>query len=384
MRDEPLINRVQVLCGNKVLLTNKQKGAHKLHDTSDRDALHTIDLLQQEMAFCIQHGYVPGHQDTRGKRGKNLTLAEHYNVRADELAQKVNRSPSLLAEAKEAYPFPNTVPHLGSEGTIITSAETSILRETLAEKDYVEYLREVKRWPDSTINAIDWYSRYTVLATLPALTHRTISKLTHGWLPTNGRQHTMDKRHNPACPICGTEETNTHLLRCHGQAQWKTQTMSLCNEALRKHNTAADLRQSILYCMECWLTDSPADINHSAYHHGIGEPPYSWQLVFTGHIPLHWVQLQAQSRGTRYWPDKGGNAWSRNLGKCLMTATGTAWHQRNQHQHDPTGANTEAGHHHIMYLKIRALCQERHCLLAIDREYFDLNPQEFCCNKGPK
>jgi len=384
MCDHAPTNPVTLLCDNKALILNKRKQAHRIYDTSDRDVLSTIDLLCKEMTFRFIHGHVLGHQDTRGKRGKNLTSAEQYNIRADELARRVNDNPHLIKEASTAQPFPATTPYIGQDNVIVTSSETTILRETLAEKDYVEYLREVKGWSEATINAIDWYSRYTALEALPASTHRTISKLTHGWLATNNRQHTMDSRHNEACPLCGMTETNTHLLRCHGQTQWKQQTLLECKDVLRKHNTAADLQQSILYCMECWMTDSPTDTQHRHYHKGIGEAEFSWHLVFTGHVPIRWVHLQASSKGRPYWPDKGGNAWSRSLCKQLMNATGKAWTKRNQQQHDPAGLATESSHHHTMYLKISALCQERHRLLAKDQEYFEFDPTEFCGDKSAK
>ena len=384
MSDTAPHNPVQLLCDNKALLLNKRQHAHRQYDTPDRDVLSTIDLLCQEMAFRISHGHVPGHQDTRGKRGKNLTLAEQYNIRADALAHRANANPQLMAEAITAQPFPATIPYLGQDNIIFTSCETTVLRESLAEKDYVEYLREIKGWSDTTINAIDWYSRYTALEALPANTHRTITKLTHGWLATNNRQHTMDNRHNAACPLCGLTETNTHLLRCHGQTQWKQRTLRECKELLRKHNTAADLQQSILYCMECWLTDSPVEAQHGDYHKGIGDAEFSWQLVFTGHVPIRWVHLQASSQGRQYWPDKGGNTWSRHLCKYLMSATSHAWTKRNQMQHDPAGINNESRHHHTMYLKITALCQERHRLLVRDQDYFEFDSKEFCENKGAR
>ena len=276
------------------------------------------------------------------------------------MAHRANDNPKLMAEATTAQPFPATIPHLGQDNTIFTSCETTVLRKTLAEKDCVEYLREIKGWSDTTINAIDWYSRCAALEVLPPTTHCTITKLTHGWLATNSWQHTMDNRNNETCPLCSSTETNTHLLRCHGQTQWKQRTLRKCKELLRKHHTAADLQQSILYCTECWLMDLPVDVQHGECHKGIGEAEFSWYLVFTGNVPIQWVHLQAGSQGRQYWPDKGGNTWSRHLSKYLMRATGNAWTKRNQMQHDPAGLAIELRHHHTMYLKITALCQERH------------------------
>jgi len=370
-------------CDNKSLLDNKKTNAHLIFDSPDRDILWVIQTATNDAPFRVKHVHVRGHQDTRGKRGKNLTYAERLNIRADQLAHEAVYRPEIMADNKNPIPFPSTYPFIRGANGIVTSQELRTLRETLPEKDYIEYIQQNKAWTDYAIDEVDWYSRYSVMNTLPETTHRFVSKFTHGWLPTNGRQHRIDPRHSPACPFCSNIETHDHLLQCPGQQGWKQSTMSATKTCLTKLNTAVDLKLSILYHLQQWLNDDQPRTEHPEHHAGLGTPPYSWRLVFTGHIPRGWIEAQTKAHNRVYHSDTGGHPWSRKLAKHFIQSAFNAWEQRNKQYHQPAQP-TAASSHQSATIKLRSLCEERHRLLAADQTQFDFDVDEFCRHRSAR
>jgi ribonuclease HI len=371
-------SRVVLGQDNKSLLDNKLHALTGRLDpfTPDYDCITTITELQHQLPMTISHIHVAGHQDTRGKCGRKLTHAEQHNVRADALADKAITDPITNNDHYTPTPFPSSCIHLQDDAGPITSKEIYTLRDRLAEKDYIEYLQQNKGWTPGQIDSVDWYSRNSVIENLPQHLHKFIGKFAHGWLPTNHHLHKLDPRHSPRCPNCQDAENNEHILSCTHNKLWKQEILLSTNAILRKLNTAADLRISLMYSLGQWTTSNQVDQDDPRFRYGKGHPPNGWHLIFCGWIPTYWTQIQEETTSQRpYFPEKGGTKWGRTVIQHFIQCAKDAWDQRNKTIYKPSEDTESYALQHIKD-KIRTLHNDRTRLPTQDQVMFDVNIED--------
>ena len=377
--------RIEIHCDNLSLLQHKDNYQTKglPYTTPDLDAIiHTMQLCT-EIPAKITHHHVLGHQDTRGKKGINLTIPEQYNIRADFLATWAEENIHLFPECHG--PFPNHTASLHNHHGIITSNEQFILHDSLAEKDYIEYLMRNRNWTSEQVDSVDWHSRNSVVNRLPSNQRKFVSKLTHGWLPTNLYKHKLDSNHDSTCPLCSSVETTAHVFQCPGQLDWCMTAMDSTRELLNKLNTAADLKQSILYHLECYINQYPINPEHIDYHSAMGGSTLPWRYIFSGMIPTWWCQLQAKFTAERFDPDVGGTKWGRKVCKHFILLARQAWDLRNKVVFDsPADQPTTSVRLSRIQAKIRVLCQQRNRLLQADQDYFSFDVTNFVSTQKPQ
>jgi hypothetical protein len=253
---------------------------------------------------------------------------------------------------------------------MIKSSEGTFLRDSVQERDYLEFLLRNRGWTWPLIQAIDWDSRQAALPAAPPATFRYVVKASHGWLPTQVQQHKIDPRTKDSCPLCGQRETQAHIFQCPAQATWRTKYLQSTQELLRTQGTDDTLRCSIVYCLGRWLSNSTSDDTYK----GQGDADTGWERTMYGYLPTRWSTLQTN---TQCKHTARGNGWARAFILHNIQHAHNAWKIRCDLVHTDEEPGTPSAACQALQQKIRGLCADRSQLLAYDRTFFELDLDAF-------
>ena len=157
---------------------------------------------------------------------------------------------------------------------------------------------------------------------------------------------------DPACPRCGKEESQTHILKCQDK-----RAVSLWEESLQElqawlddYPTAPELSLLLISNLRSWLTDQP----HPKAPQGLAQLSEaqmnaSWEALVEGRPVLGWAQYQ-QNFLTQLGSKCSGKRWLVAVLKKLLDIAWDLWDQRNGIPHKQKGSAT----HSILRDEIRA------------------------------
>jgi hypothetical protein len=100
---------------------------------SDQDVIAALEDAHKQMPISIKTEHVKGHQD-KDKAPDKLTIAERFNVRADNLGTYAldMQMIQLMIDPAPLLPLPRGSPYLIHDGVMQTSHERTVLHRHYA------------------------------------------------------------------------------------------------------------------------------------------------------------------------------------------------------------------------------------------------------------
>ena len=267
-----------------------------------------VQAIQQQLpavgTYSIRH--VKGHQD-RFKHVTELEPLEQLNVEADILATRG----LTLTTPTEIIPLPNAIYLRHGKQTkycITTSRERITLATAIPTKYHQQYIE--RRYPN--VLKINWPAIATARAKTPAIQNFT-TKLMHGWLPTNDKQHRFNNFADNKCPYCSEIETQLHLVQCqHDDRRLKYRTK------LYDHLVATDTDETLLQQIIKIINETLSDEDTTK------------RYILYGLVPVQWTKLQEQYTGSKVTAQQ----WTTKLITTIWTTAHDAWTERNKTYHE--------------------------------------------------
>jgi hypothetical protein len=154
----------------------------------------------------IQLQHVKGHQD---RTNDTLNNDAKMNIRADELATE-----SLQMKNAKPLDLPHAEEILKINGELVTSKQSSSLRQIFHSTQMREFLNTSNKWTGPTIDNIWWKIHGPCIETM-GKEKTTIYKFIHNRLPCNERNNLYYPYKPSKCTMCpDINEDQMHFLKC--------------------------------------------------------------------------------------------------------------------------------------------------------------------------
>jgi hypothetical protein len=303
----------------------------------DYDLIEEIHQVHKSYNIVPTFRWVKGHQDAK-KPYEELSIDAQLNVTADELAT------AYRDQYGRYEPFV-PVNHISQanitiQGRTLTSHYTETLHNGATEAPYLQYVQNKFGWSNTIVNDIHWHGFAQAVNQLDHL-QTFIVKLCNDLTPCGSELHRRDSEHNPACVLCGAEETQCHILRCTHDTRinWRRAFVKEVRTSLRKSGTDDGFIDCFASCLSEWLQEGCVTQHKypMKYHLAIHmQSLIGWRQVFAGKLSQEWlVALQQPDNSTPVGRDQATN-WISSLIQRIIRSTYTLWELRNEDVHGHT------------------------------------------------
>jgi len=249
----------------------------------------------------------------------SLTHLEEIHQQMDRIAKRQR----LHQDHPRYHPTHITTAYIRDVHGPVTSNEKILLEQQWASYNLEHYYKQRWQTTTKTLSKMDWqtYSRNFTKSASNIQTY--IIKMMTGWLPVYHHLNKMTPN-KTKCPICGNDETISHIFTCEGRKLWRVKFSSQLRTQLTTMNTPANLQDKIINHLDQLLNDQ-----QQQYH-------FKYYTIFAGLLPLRWTNHSQHQTTTGDLTIITSNNWSRKLSLWLTMQGHEAWQARNQQIHAKT------------------------------------------------
>jgi hypothetical protein len=231
--------------------------------------------------------HVKSHQDDDGPL-ENLSLETRMNVEADKLATE------YLTEAHPKRPiallFPSAKCQLIVNEKSVTRKIPQTLRFEAGSIGIRSYLTQHNLWTEATLDTVNW-DAHGASHSFHRPHRNFLIKMCHRHLQFGHTWHRRNIKYPPGCPGCLTEsDTQDHFLQCRAPSRlaWQVKLLSSLRNQLTKLNTATNLLELILTCIDCAIDDRPIPIQ-GPFHEALrSQELIGWLSMIRGYWSQEW------------------------------------------------------------------------------------------------
>ena len=204
--------------------------------SSSADLLQACKTMKKRLPIDIDFVHVKGHQD-RNKLYDKLTLIEKLNIVMDRLAKDmltaVIENEVTIFEQHKFAPLLPTVNNIPIHQDVFKKLY-EIVADNRVHKRWIKY----ERFPQNTLNKINWTEQGKANKQLQRHKRHFISKWTSEWIATGEKMVKWKLRYKDNCPFCGKSKEDTkHILHCnHDEVHniWEEKISQLDKKLLKR------------------------------------------------------------------------------------------------------------------------------------------------------